>query len=161
MFAGMLLAMSFYSLSVGVHVVFVVSFLATAGAFSVLGPMAKENPEHVVFALKVERKVYETLVFPGIFVVWGTGIYQASDGGFASDDWWLTISTVLFLFMTAVTFLVSYPALKNALSELESQTEPGPPSDSAQKSLATLGRFGPVMGVTFMVIAFLMSAQPF
>lgn len=157
----MISAISLYSISLGVHVVFVVSFVATAGAFSVLGPMAKEAPEHALFALKVERKVYETLVFPGIFVVWGTGIYQASDGGFETSDWWLTISTVLFLFMTAVTFLLNYPAVKNAISEIEAQAEPGPPSESAQKSLALLGKLGPVMGITFMVIAFLMAAKPF
>lgn len=154
-------AITFYSISVGVHVVFVVSFLATAGAFSVLGPMAKENPEHAIFALKVEKKIYETMVFPGLLVVWGTGIYQSSDGGFGSDDLWLVISTVLFIYMTVATLALSYPAVKNALSELESQTEPGPPSASAQKSLGLLGKIGPTMGLSFLVIAFLMSAQPF
>jgi uncharacterized membrane protein len=155
------LAISLYSLSVGVHVVFVVSFLAAAGAFSVIGPMAKENPEHAIFALKVEEKIYKTLVFPGILVVWGTGIYQSSDGNFSGDDLWLWISVALFAFMTFATFVINYPAVKNALSELESQTEPGPPSESAQKSLKTLATFGPIMGITFLVIAFLMGAKPF
>lgn len=157
----MILAMTMYTLSTAIHVVFVVSFLATAGAFSVIGPMAKENPEHAIFALKVEKKIYETMVFPGIFVVWGTGVYQASDGGFEAGDLWLTVSTLLFLFMTAATFIVNYPAAKTALAELEAQTEPGPPSEKAQAAFKKMAALGPVMGITFMVITFLMVAQPF
>lgn len=157
----MLLAMTMYTLSVAIHVVFVVSFLATAGAFSVIGPMAKENPQHAVFALKVEKKIYETMVFPGILVVWGTGIYQSADGDFGSDELWLPISVILFLFMTIATIAVNYPAAKTALAELESQTEPGPPSEKAQAAFKKMATLGPVMGITFMVITFLMVAQPF
>lgn len=158
----MLLAMTMYTLSTAIHVVFVVSFLATAGAFSVIGPMAKENPQHAVFALKVEKKIYETMVFPGLLIVWGTGIYQSSDGGFdLGDDLWLTVSVLLFLFMTVATFAVNYPAAKTALTELESQTEPGPPSEKAQAAFKKMAALGPVMGITFMVITFLMVAQPF
>lgn len=156
----MLLAMTMYTLSVAIHVVFVVSFLATAGAFSVIGPMAKDNPQHAVFALKVEKKIYETLVFPGILVVWGTGLYQWSDGNFGSDAW-LVASALLFAFMTITTFAVNYPAAKTALTELEGQTEPGPPSAKAQASFKKMAALGPVMGITFMVITFLMVAQPF
>lgn len=157
----MLTAMTMYTLSVAIHVVFVVSFLATAGAFSVLGPMAKENPEHVTFALKVEEKIYKTMVFPGLLVVWGTGIYQASDAGYGGDAWWLNISLLLFVFMTVATVFVSFPSVKTALAEFEAQTEPGPPSEKAQASLKKLATLGPMMGISFMVITFLMVAKPF
>lgn len=157
----MLIAITLYTLSAAVHVVFVASYLGAASAFSVIGPMAKKSPENALFALKVERKVYETMVFPGMAIVWGTGAYQSSDAGFKFDDLWLTISVALFFVMSVVTAVVSYPAVKTAQTELENQSEPGPPSALALSSLAKLGKVGPFMGITFMVITFLMVAQPF
>jgi uncharacterized membrane protein len=157
----MVTALTMYTLSTAIHVVFVVSFLATAGAFSVLGPMAKEKPQHVTFALAVEKKIFEALVFPGILVVWGTGLYQASDGGWKGSDLWLTISVILFAYMTIVALFVLYPATKSALTEIEGQSEPGPPSAKAQSDLKKLGMFGPLQGLSMLIITFLMVAKPF
>ncbi|MBJ7355531.1 MAG: DUF2269 family protein [Thermoleophilaceae bacterium] len=157
----MLTAITMYTLSTAIHVVFVVSFIAPSGAFSVIGPMAKSNPQHAVFALKVNKKIYETLIFPGVLVVWGTGIYQSSDGGFSGDDLWLSISVAIYALMTIASIFVLYPATKSVLAELEGKTEPGPPSEQAQKKLKTLGTIGPMMGIGMIVITFLMVAQPF
>lgn len=157
----MITATSMYTFSTAIHVVFVVSFLAPAGAFSVMGPMAKANPQHATFALKVNRKIMETMVFPGILVVWGTGLYQMSDGGFGGDDLWLSISAAIFAYMTIVAAFVLYPGAKTALAELEAQDAPGPPSAKAQANLKKLGTFGPLQGLGLLVITFLMVAQPF
>jgi uncharacterized membrane protein len=155
------IAITMYTLSTAIHVVFVVSFIAAAGSFSVLGPMAKEQPQHVTFALGAMKKILETLVLPGVLVVWGTGIYQASDGGWKGSDLWLTISVILFAFMTIVAAFVIYPSTKSALAEFEAQTEPGPPSAKAQSDLKKLGIFGPMQGLSLLVITFLMVAKPF
>jgi uncharacterized membrane protein len=150
-----------YTISTAIHVVFVVSFIAPAGAFAVLGPMAKEKPQHVTFALGVMKKIFETFIFPGLLVVWGTGIYQASDGGWKGSDLWLSISALLFAYMTFVALLGLYPATKSALTEFEGQSEPGPPSAKAQADLKKLGIFGPLQGLSLLVITFLMVAKPF
>lgn len=155
------IAITMYTLSVAIHVVFVVSFIATAGSFAVIGPMAKENPQHVTFALKVMLKIFVTFIFPGLLVVWGTGIYQASDGGWKASDLWLTISVIIFAYMTIVAALVLYPATKSALAEFEGQSEPGPPSAKAQSDLKKLALFGPLQGLGLMIITFLMVAKPF
>jgi uncharacterized membrane protein len=155
------LAITMYTLSTAIHVVFVVSFIAPAGAFAVLGPLAKENPQHVGFALKVNKKILEAFVFPGVLVVWGTGLYQLSDGPFKGSDLWLSISMALFAYMTIVAFFVIYPAVKTALTEIEGQDQPGPPSEKAQASLKRLGIFGPLQGLSLIVITFMMVAKPF
>lgn len=157
----MLTAITMYTLSTAIHVIFVVSFLATAGSFAVIGPMAKENPQHVTFALKVMLKIFVAFIFPGILVVWGTGIYQSADGGWTGSDLWLTISAVIFAYMTIIAAFVLYPATKSALAEIEGQTEPGPPSAKAQSDLKKLGMFGPIQGLSLLVITFLMVAKPF
>jgi uncharacterized membrane protein len=157
----MITAISMYTLSVAIHVVFVVSFLGAGAAFGIIGPLSGKYPEHGLFALRVIKEVDEKLIFPGMLVVWGTGFYQASDAGFELGDLWLTISVVLFALITLLTIFVLYPAVKVAITELEAQTEPGPPSATVQASIKKLSTFGPMIGVAMMVITFLMVAQPF
>ena len=157
----MITAITMYTLSTAIHVVFVVSFLGSAGAFSVIGPLAKANPQHATFALKVNKKIFETMIFPGLLVVWGTGIYQSSDGGFTGSDLWLSISMAIFAYMTIVAVFVLYPAVKSALAEIEGQDAPGPPSAKAQSDLKKLRTLGPVQGIGLLVITLLMVAQPF
>lgn len=154
-------AITMYTLSTAIHVVFVVSFLAAAGSFSVLGPMAKENPQHVTFALKVMQKIFVAMIFPGILVIWGTGLYQSSDGGWKGSDLWLTFSVIIFAYMTIVAVFVLYPATKSALAEIEGQDGPGPPSAKAQSDLKKLGMLGPLQGLSLLIITFLMVAKPF
>lgn len=155
------LAITMYTLSTAIHVVFVVSFIGTTGAFGIIGPMSKEEPQHAEFTLKFIKKAYETMVFPGLLVVWGTGIYQSADGPWKGGDLWLTISVVLFALMSLAAVFVMYPAVKFVLAEFAAKTEPGPPSPEAQKKLALFGKVGPAMGVSLMVITFLMVAKPF
>ncbi|MBJ7459547.1 MAG: DUF2269 family protein [Thermoleophilaceae bacterium] len=157
----MITALTMYTLATAIHVIFVVSFLAPAGAFSVIGPMARDNPPHAIFALKVNKKIYETLILPGVLVIWLTGIYQSADGGFAGDDLWLWISVGLFALSSIAAVFVLYPAVKFVLAELEARTEPGPPSEASQSKLKMMGKIGPLMGINMIVITFLMVAQPF
>lgn len=155
------LAITTYSFVTAIHVIFVVSFLGSAGAFAVIGPMARDNPQHAVFALKVNKKIYETSVIPGILVVWGTGFYQWSDGGFGSSDGWLITSVVLYALMTIAGLALLYPGIRSVLAEMEAKTEPGPPSEASQSKLKLMGILGPFMGIGMMVITFLMVAKPF
>lgn len=154
-------ALTTYTFVVAIHVVFVVSFLGAGAAFGVIGPLAGKNPQHAPFALKVNKEIYEKLIIPGMLVVWGTGIYQWNNGGFGSDDLWLIVSTVLYALITLVGLLVLYPGIKFVLAEIEAQEQPGPPSAAAQSKLKQMQIFGPAIGVSMMVITFLMVAQPF
>ncbi|MFY9469087.1 MAG: DUF2269 family protein [Solirubrobacterales bacterium] len=155
------LALTFYTFVVGLHVVFAVSFLGAAGAFSILGPMMRDNPQHARFGLAVMQKVYKVAIFPGIVLVFASGLYQTIDGEW-SDDAWLNVSIVLFLLMAALSVFVIYPAIKTAISELEKKGDaPGPPSATFVGAVTRLRTFGPLMGVSLMVITFLMVTRPF
>lgn len=155
------IAITMYTLSVAIHVVFVVSFLAPTGASAVLGPMARDNPEHGLFALQVLQKLYKTLTIPGFLVVWGTGLYQVANGPFDGSELWLNISMTIFALMTLAFVFVQYPSVKIAVRELEAQSEPGPPSEDVQARLKKLAIVGPLQGLGLMIIAFLMAAKPF
>ena len=154
-------AISTYTFVVAIHVVFAVSFLGAGAAFSVIGPLAGQNPQHAPFALKARKEIYEKAIIPGMLVVWGTGFYQWSDGGFGGDDLWLIVSVVLYAAITLIGLFLLYPGIKSVLAELESKSEPGPPSAESQAKLKRLRVFGPFIGVSMMVITFLMVAQPF
>lgn len=154
-------AITTYTFVVAIHVVFVVSFLGAGAAFGVIGPLVGKNPQHAPFALKVNKEIYEKMIIPGMLVVWGTGFYQWNDGGFGGDDLWLIISVALYAVITLVGLFVLYPGIKFVLAELESREQPGPPSAESQARLKKMQVFGPFIGVSMMVITFLMVAQPF
>lgn len=157
----MLLAITTYTVVTAIHVIFAVSFLGTAGAFGVIGPMARDNPQHAVFALKVNKKIYETAVLPGVAGIWLTGIYQWADGGWGSSDVWLMLSVVWYAVLSLVGIFVLYPGIKSVLAEMEAKTEPGPPSPESQAKLKLMGTLGPIFGISMIAITFLMVAKPF
>lgn len=157
----MISAITLYQISIGLHSIFAISFIGVAGANGVIGPMARENPQHALFALKVTHKIHNTVVLPGIIGVFITGLYQSIDGPWGSGDWWLTLSVLLFLVMAGLSILVLHPANNVAIAELESQGQPGPPSERFQQEAAKLAKIGPAMGIMLIIVAFLMSAKPF
>lgn len=156
-----LASFTFIQFVVGLHVVFAISFLGVAGANGVIGPMSRENPEHALFALKVSEKIHNTVVIPGIVGILVTGIYLMIKGPWDFGDAWLTLSLILFAVMLILSLLVLHPANQTARAELESQTEPGPPSAAFQAAAAKLGALGPVMGILMIAVGFLMAAKPF
>jgi hypothetical protein len=157
----MLTAITLYNISLGLHAVFAISFIGVAGANGVIGPMSRENPEHALFALKVSDKIHKTAVIPGMIGITITGIYQMADGPWDGGDLWLTIGVLLFLVMVGLSLFVLHPANKVAMHELESQTEPGPPSEAFQAAVGKLGKIGPAMGIMLILVGFLMAAKPF
>lgn len=157
----MLLAITLYQISVGLHAVFAISFIGVAGANGVIGPMSRENPQHALFALKVSEKIHKTAVIPGMIGVIVTGVYQTIDGPWTGSDWWLNIGVAIFAVMVVISLFILHPANKVAQAELEAQTEPGPPSAKFQAAVGKLGKLGPAMGIMLIIVAFLMGAKPF
>lgn len=157
----MISTITLYQISVGLHSIFAISFLGVAGANGVIGPMSRENPQHALFALRVTNKIHMTAVIPGLIGIFVTGIYQSIKGPWDGDDLWLSIGVFLTLLLALAAIFITHPANKVAIAELEAQETPGPPSELFQRQVAKLGMIGPFMGVSMIIIAFLMSAKPF
>ncbi|MFY9489055.1 MAG: DUF2269 family protein [Solirubrobacterales bacterium] len=157
----MSLALTFYSVVVGLHVVAAVSFLGAAGAFSVIGPMMRDNPQHAPFGLRVMKRVYEVAILPGAAIILATGIYQTIEGGW-DEAAWLGVSAGLFVVQLFTGLAVVYPAIKTAIAELDKKGDtPGPPSETFMNSVKKLRTLGPMMGISMIIITFLMVTKPF
>jgi hypothetical protein len=159
-----MLAVTTYSVVVALHVVFVVSFLGAAGAFSVIGPAARGNMPVVPYAMGVVGTIQKKILIPGIVGVIVTGVYAIAKGKYsATGDAWLLVSLILFTLMGAAQFVLM-PAAVAAKTEAEkilASDDPKTPTPELLAATGKLSRLGPFMGIGMMVITFLMVAKPF
>lgn len=159
-----MLAVTTYSVVVALHVVFAVSFLGAAGAFTVIGPAARGKMHVVPYAMGVVGTIQKKILVPGIIGVTLTGGYAIGKGDFSpTDDIWLLVSLIIFALMVGAQFIL-IPAAATAKAEAEKiLAGDGPPTPTPEMLAATgkMSRLGPFMGIGMMVITFLMVAQPF
>lgn len=149
-----------YQFSLGLHAVFAVTFIGVAGVNSVIGPMARANPQHALFALKTSDRANTMLVIPGIAGITVTGIYQwiARPWDFATP--WLLVSVGIFVVVVLLGQFLLRSNARTAIGELEAQSEPGPPSEQFRAAVATNAKIGPYMPLAVIILTFLMAAQP-
>lgn len=159
-----MLAITTYSFVSAFHVIFTILFLGVTFSFAFIAAAAQENPQHAHFALGITRKIQEVLVIPGGILIFATGIYLALDGEWfdRSEIAWLHIGMTWFLIAWLIGTFISYPSTKTMQAELAKQADnPGPPSELFQKKAALMNKVGPFLGISILVIAFLMVAKPF
>lgn len=159
-----MLAVTTYSIVVAIHVVFAVSFLGSAGAFTFIGPAARGKLHVVPYAMGVVGTIQKKVLVPGIIGVTLTGGYAIGEHGYnLTDEIWLSASLIIFALMVAAQFIL-IPAAATAKSEAEKiLAGDGPPAPTPELLAATgkMSRIGPFMGIGTIIITFLMSAKPF
>ena len=157
----------------------IVLFLHVAGAilafgptyaFLILGPMAGSEPQHLNFALRVQKKISTTLIRPLAVFQGVTGLALVALSGFELlTRGWLLLAIALYLVVLAIGFLVLIPAL-GVLIPATSGPPPAPatagvapagppPHIVAARDRARLG--GMINGILVLVIVFLMVTKPF
>ncbi|MBJ7347924.1 MAG: DUF2269 family protein [Thermoleophilaceae bacterium] len=159
-----MLAVTVYSISVGIHVIFAVSFLGMAGSFSVIGPAVREDITKAPFALGVIGKIQRIGVIPGVIGILLTGMYQLSNSSYTpSDDAWLLVSLIIFALMVGGLF-ITMPAVQTAKAEAEkflAADGPPVPTPAFVAAIKKMSMIGPATGVGLMLITFLMEVKPF
>lgn len=97
-------------------------------AFPLIASSAQAAPEHMNFALKVQKRVASGLVTPlaifqgitGLLLVWRIGFEVLKQP-------WLILGIVLYLTALTISFVLIYPALRTLL---EASATPPPPGAS-------------------------------
>src|SRR3990172_8931924 len=100
-------------------------------AFLILGPMAGAEPQHLNFALRLQKKVASSLITPlalfqgvtGLLLVWRIGFDLLTRG-------WVVLGIALSLVVLAISFLALYPALR-VLTPAPPGPPPAPPTGGA------------------------------
>jgi uncharacterized membrane protein len=152
-------------------------FLHIGGAILAFGPtygfplmqgIAGGEPQHLNFALRVQKKIASSLVTPlalfqgltGLLLVWRIGFDVLREP-------WLIISIALYVVALAISFTVLYPALRVLIpatsapppAPAEGAAPAGPPPHIVRaRDRAKLG--GMVNSVLILVIVALMISGP-
>lgn len=154
-------ATDLYTVVVAFHVIFALIGLGSAFAFPFIGAMAKANPQHTAFALKVNLTIITKWISPMAVLVLLTGIYQAIDGPYSfGDAKWLDVSLALFIVYMGLVGAVTTPATRRAL-QLAEENPGGPPPQEMISLIQRTAKLGPILGLMIITITFLMEAKPF
>ncbi len=156
----------------------IVLFLHVAGAilafgptyaFMILGPMGGSEPQHLNFALRVQKRISSTLIAPLAIFQGITGLTLVALAGFEIlTRGWLLLSLVLYALLLTIGFGVLIPSLR-VLVPATSGPPPAPaageapqgppPHIIAARDRARMG--GMINAVLVLVIVFLMVTKPF
>lgn len=137
-------------------------------AFSIIGAMGGNEPQHANFATRVSHRISNVLVTPfalsmavtGVLMIWASEIPL-----FQRDTRWLLLAIVLYVIALGLSFGVSQPNVRRiiALSGGESGAAgppSGPPPPELLRSIGIVQRVGMVLGLLVLVIVFLMVVKP-
>lgn len=157
------LAITGYSVLVAFHVIFVVAMLGVTFLFPFIGMKSRANPIHATFALGLVEFAQRCIVFPGAALVFLTGMWAVSAGGFSFGDGWISASFALFFIVIGISAFVTYPAAKAAKAEAEKNAAAGggQPSPEFLAAARKLRTHGPVLSLLTLTIVFLMETKPF
>ena len=140
-------------------------------AFPLIGALARTEPAHANFAIRVNRLLTARLVIPfaltmpvsGVFLIYFAHINLADRTG-----WWLDIAIVLYIVLISIGIYVQRPALERMV-ELTSKAPPAPspgspppsgPPPAIREQAAAIQRNGTILGILIVLIVLLMIAKP-
>lgn len=153
-----------------VHVAGAILAFGPTYAFLLLGPMAGGEPQHLNFALRVQKKISSRLIAPLALLQGVSGLTLVALIGFdVLTRGWLLLSIALYVVVLAIGFLVLIPALGVLVPATSAPPAPPaeggaapagpPPHVAAARDRARLG--GNINAVLVLVIVFLMVTKPF
>lgn len=159
------LAVTIYEMSVAIHVIVAIITLGVTFLFGPLQMAAEKSPRNMPFVMRVIHNAERNMVWPGLAIIFVTGVYQTFEGGYESAVW-LSASVTIFAFAVIVSLTVMRKAMDVALAEAErAERLAGDDgeivlSSEFKQAAAILARTGPLLGLAVIVIAFLMETKP-
>jgi hypothetical protein len=147
------------------HVLAAIIAFGPTFAFSFMGSMGRQEPQHANFGTRVSHTISSRLVYPiGITLpITGLAIMAILRiNPFEPDYWWLAIAIVLYFIAFGYSFFVQRKLVERVI-ELTSAPPPpgasGPPPEVAELG-KRIGQGGMVLGVLLVIIVFLMVVKP-
>jgi predicted integral membrane protein DUF2269 len=139
--------------------------------FPLIGAMARTEPAHTNFAVRVNEMLTSRVVIPfaltmpvsGVFLIYFAHVNLAARSG-----WWLSIAIVLYIILISIGIFVQRPTVQRMV-ELTSNPPPAPapgspppsgPPPAVRETAAQIQRNGSILGVLIVVIVLLMVAKP-
>jgi uncharacterized membrane protein len=146
------------------HVMGAILAFGPTFAYSIMGAMAGREPQHANFSARQVAAIGNKLVYPlaifqgitGVLLILATQINPTT-------NLWLTVGILLYAIVMTYALTVQRTALHH-LIELSTPppagTPPGPPPAELLATVKKIQRGGIFMGLSIVVIVFLMVVKP-
>jgi uncharacterized membrane protein len=163
-------AVTGYEVSVALHIAAAVIAFGPTFVYPIIQKSAENAaPRSLPFALRLIKRIDNGVVNPVAVVVGLTGVYQWTDGNWdIGENQWLAVGLALYLGMFAVALWVFRSSvMESAAREAESCIESAGPSgevvlsDQYRAIMRLPDRVGPLLGLSVLVIIYLMVVKPF
>jgi hypothetical protein len=157
----MTFAITFYDVSVFVHVSAVVVGFGATFAESIMFPVAMSvGKQHLPYVHRLQLAINQRLASPALLVIIITGIYQTADR-WEFSDFWISATFLIALILGALNGAYFIPSDRRLAPMVARElAETGEPSADYQRQARRQGMFGALAGVLVLVAIFLMVTKP-
>jgi predicted integral membrane protein DUF2269 len=157
----MTFAITFYDVSVFVHVSAVVIGFGATFAESIMFPVAMSvGKQHLPYVHRLQLAINQRLASPALLVIIITGIYQTADR-WEFSDFWISATFLIALILGGLNGAYFIPSDRRlAPMVARDLAESGEPSADYQGQARRQGMFGALAGVLVLIAVFLMVTKP-
>ena len=154
-------AVTFYDISVFVHVSAVVVGFGATFAEAVMFPVAmKTGKQHLPYVHRLQLAINQRLATPALVLIIITGIYQTSDR-WEFSDFWISATFLIALILGGMNGAYFMPSDRRLAPMAERElAETGDVSDEYLSQARRQGMIGALAGVLVLLAIFLMVTKP-
>jgi predicted integral membrane protein DUF2269 len=158
----MTFAVTFYDVSVWLHVSAVVVGFGATFAESLTFPLAiKVGKQHLPYVHRLGIAINQRLATPALVLIIITGIYQTADR-WEFSDFWISATFAIAIILGGLNGAYFIPGEKRLLAQVERELSGGGGELSAdyQRKARQMGMVGALAGLLVLLAVFLMVAKP-
>ena len=157
----MTFAVTFYDVSVWLHVSAVVVGFGATFAESVTFPVAmKMSVRHLPFVHRLGITINQRLATPALVLIVITGIYQTADR-WEFSQFWISATFLIAIILGGLNGAYFIPGERRLLAQIEQElAETGEPSADYQRKARQMGMVGALAGLLVLLAVFFMVAKP-
>jgi Predicted integral membrane protein (DUF2269) len=158
----MTLAITFYDVSVWLHVSAVVVGFGATFAESLTFPLAlKFGKQHLPYVHRLGIAINQRLASPALVLIIITGIYQTADR-WEFSDFWISATFLIAIILGGMNGAYFIPGEKRLLAQVERElsADTGELSADYQRKARQMGIAGAVAGLLVLLAIFFMVAKP-
>ena len=154
-------AVTFYDISVFVHVSAVVVGFGATFAEAVMFPVAmKTGKQHLPYVHRLQLAINQRLATPALVLIIITGIYQTSDR-WEFSDFWISATFLIALILGGMIGAYFIPSDRRLAPMAERElAETGDVSEDYLSQARRQGMIGALAGVLVLLAIFLMVTKP-
>ena len=157
----MTFAVTFYDVSVWLHVSAVVVGFGATFAESLTFPLAiKVGKQHLPYVHRLGIAINQRLATPALVLIIITGIYQTADR-WEFSDFWISATFLIAIILGGLNGAYFIPGEKRLLAQVERElSDGGELTADYQRRARQMGMVGALAGLLVLLAVFLMVAKP-